>query len=376
MLLQYLKEDYARQLADPSFRVENKVRLNLSDRAYAVLLDDMDAFRAERPLECRKADVPSYVINRIFHCFRERANASAALALSRKRAELETLLAAVQPDSARSNAIQLLMSGHQAQIAEDIARRSKKGKALSFRLDKDSMEYLSDEGQKESDFYDDNVGRYVKAVIEEYSELPYVERERIWYKDFLDTIALAVVKKKTLKLVLHSVSRSEGTDKNNVVYLKPLGYRQDSELLYNYVVGMTASSADGPWSAGALRLTSVKDCKCLEQAAFISEADEKRLEEAIEKNGVQYLSDTHTTQKIVVAFTSRGERLYRQLRHLRPMYTAKLSPLTYVFDCTLFQAETYFFKFGQDAKIIEPESLAEKFRQRYYAAAAAYSQTP
>ena len=43
MLLQYLKEDYERQLADPSFRVENKLRLNLSDRAYAVLLDDMDA---------------------------------------------------------------------------------------------------------------------------------------------------------------------------------------------------------------------------------------------------------------------------------------------------------------------------------------------
>lgn len=376
MLFQYLKEDYARQLADPSFRVENKVRLNLSDRAYAVLLDDMDAFRAERPSERKKAEVPSYVINRIFRCFRERAGSSVALALNNKKIELETLLASVQPDDTRKNAIQLLLDDYQEYLKKDVARRGKKGKALSFRLDKDSMEYLSDEGQKESGFYDDNVGRYVKAVIEEYSELSYVERERVWYKNFLDMIALAVVKKKTFKLVLHSVSRSEGAGKNNVVYLKPLGYRQDSELLYNYIVGMTASSADGPWSAGALRLTSVKDCKCLEQAAFISEADEKQLEEAIEKNGVQYLSDTHTTQKIVVAFTSRGERLYRQLRHLRPMYTAKLSPLTYAFDCTLFQAETYFFKFGQDAKIIEPESLAEKFCQRYYAAAATYSQTP
>lgn len=376
MLLQHLKEDYERQLADPSFRVENKVRLNLSDHAYAVLLDDMDAFRVERPSERKKAEVPSYVINRIFRCFRERAGSSVALALNNKKIELETLLASVQPDDTRKNAIQLLLDDYQEHLKKDVARRSEKGKALSFRLDKDSMGYLSEEGQKESDFYDDNVGRYVKAVIEEYSELPYVERERIWYKDFLDTIALAVAKKKALKLVLHSVSRSEGADKNNIVYLKPLGYRQDTEFLYNYVVGMTASGTDGPWTPGAIRLTSVKDYKRLEQASFISKTETKNLEEAIQKNGVQYLSDNHTTQKIVVEFTPRGERLYRQLRHLRPMYTAKSAPLVYEFDCTLFQAETYFFKFGHDVKILEPEILAEKFYRRYCAAAAAYTQMP
>jgi len=372
MLLQYLKEDYERQLADPSFRVENKLRLNLSDRAYAVLLDDMDAFRAERPSDHKKADVPSYVINRIFRCFRERANSSVALALNNKKLELETLLTSIQPDDTRKNAIQLLLDDYQEQLTKDINRRSKKGKALSFRLDKDSMEYLSEEGQKESKFYDDNVGRYVKTVIEEYSEQPYVERERIWYEDFLDEVQLAVAKKRILKLVLHSVSNYDGVPKNNIVYLKPLGYRQDSEFLYNYVVGMTASSTDGPWTPGAIRLTSVKDHKCLEQASFISKTETKSLEEAIQKNGVQYLSDNHTIQKIVVEFTPRGERLYRQLRHLRPMYTARPTTLVYEFDCTLFQAETYFFKFGHDVKILEPEILAEKFYRRYCAAAATY----
>lgn len=372
MLLQYLKEDYVRQLADPGFRVENKLRLNLSDRAYAVLLDDMDAFRVERPSEHKKAEIPSTVINRIFRCFRERAKSSVALALNNKKLELETLLAAIQPDDTRKTAIQLLLADYQEQLTKDINRRNEKGKALSFRLDKNSLEYLSEEGQKESEFYDDNVGRYVKIVVEEYSEQPYVERERIWYKDFLDEVQLAVAKKKILKLVLHSARNYEGVSKNNIVYLKPLGYRQDSEFLYNYVVGMTASSTEGPWAPGAIRLTSVKDFKCLEQASFISKTETKNLEEAIQKNGVQYLSDNHTTQKIVVEFTSRGERLYRQLRHLRPMYAAKQTTLVYEFDCTLFQAETYFFKFGPDVKILEPEILAEKFYRRYCAAAATY----
>lgn len=376
MLLQYLKEDYARQLADPSFRVENKLRLNLSDRAYAVLLDDMDAFRVERPSEHKKSEVPSYVINRIFRCFRERAKSSVALALNNKKLELEALLVSIQPADTRKNAIQLLLADYQEQLIKDINRRSEKGKALSLRLDKDSMEYLSEEGQKESEFYDDNVGRYVKTVVEEYSEQTYVERERIWYKDFLDEVQLAVAKKKILKLVLHSVRNYEGMSKNNVVYLKPLGSRQDSESLYNYIIGLAASSAEGPWAPGAIRLTSVKDYKCLEQASFISKTETKNLEEAIQKNGVQYLSDNHTTQKIVVEFTPRGERLYRQLRHLRPMYTAKQTTLIYEFDCTLFQAETYFFKFGHDAKILEPEILAEKFYRRYCAAAATYTQTP
>lgn len=376
MLLQYLKEDYKRQQAEPSFRVENKLRLNLSDRAYAVLLDDMDAFREVKPSGHQKAKVPSHVVNHIFRCFRETAKSSVALALNNRKLELEVLLVSIQPDDARKNAVQLLLADYQKQLVADIHHREERGNALSFRLDKDSMEYLSEDGQIESEFYDDNVGRYIKAVIEEYAEQPYVERERIWYKYFLDEIQLAVVNMRMLKLVLHSVSNLGNESKNNVVYVKPLGLRQDSELLYNYIIGITASSKEGPWSPGALRLTSVKECKCLAQGAFISKPETKNLEEAIRKNGVQYLSDNHTTQKIVVEFTPRGERLYRQLRHLRPMYTAKQTTLIYEFDCTLFQAETYFFKFGHDAKILEPKILAEKFYRRYCSAAATYTQTP
>ena len=39
--------------------------------------------------------------------------------------------------------------------------------------------------------------------------------------------------------------------------------------------------------------------------------------------------------------------------------------MIYEFDCTLRQAENYFFKFGHDAMVLEPENLADKFLRKY-----------
>lgn len=373
MTFQDLKSDYQRQLDDPSFRAENKQRLNLSSRAYTIILNDSVVFRDTSPSKQARNALPSHVINHIFRCFRETAQASAALALHNRRMELENLLASVHPNTAGENAVQLLLDGYQKQLSDGIQRRKEKGIAFSFRLDKNSMEYLaSEEGQRERIFYGDRVGSYIKSILEEYAELPYVERERIYYRDILDEIQLAIANKNILKLTMHSVSTGKNGTTNNLLYLKPLGLYQDSERLYNYLVGMKASCKEGPWMPGAIRLTSIKDGKYLKQTAFICKEEKKAIEIAIRKNGVQYLSDSHSSENIKVQFTPEGERMYHRLLHLRPMYTANPEPLIYEFHCTMFQAEAYFFKYGHNVKILEPKSLADKFLRRYQSAANRY----
>lgn len=373
MTFQDLKSDYQRQLDAPSFRAENKQRLNLSSRTYATLLNDCEVFRAANSSKQGGSGLPSHVINHIFRCFRETAQSSAALALHNRRMELERLLASVRPDAARECAVQLLLDGYQSQLAEGIRRRNEKGTAFSFRLDKDNMEYLaSEEGQRESVFYGDRVGQYIKSILEEYAERPYAERERIYYRDILDEIQLAVANKNMLKLTMHSVSIGEGGATNNLLYVKPLGLQQDSERLYNYLIGMKASCKEGPWMPGAIRLTSIKYGKYLKQTAFVDKGEQKSIENAIRKNGVQYLSDSRSAEKVKVQFTPEGERMYHRLLHLRPMYTANPEPLVYEFYCTMFQAEAYFFKYGHNVKILEPKSLADKFLRRYQSAASKY----
>lgn len=372
MTFQDLKTDYQRQLDDSKFRAENKQRLNLSAKAYATLLNDIDAFRSADISVREGREIPSHVLNRIFRCFRETARSSIALALTNRRMELEKLLAAIQPDPARKKAIQLLLDDYQKQLVSEAMRRSEKGHAFSFRLDKNSMEYLAiGEGQHEGEFYDNNVGQYIKAVIEEYAELPYVERESIYHKEFRDEIQLGIAGGKMLKLALHSTKTVNGSVRSNLMYVKPVAIKRDSELLYNYLVGLTASSKEDPWSVGAIRLTKIKECRHLEQTASISGEKKKEIEDAIRKNGVQYLSASHV-EKIVVQFTPEGERLYQQLLHLRPLFAANPKPLVYEFECTPFQAETYFFKYGHNTKILEPQSLATKFLRRYQSAARLY----
>ena len=46
--------------------------------------------------------------------------------------------------------------------------------------------------------------------------------------------------------------------------------------------------------------------------------------------------------------------------------------LIYEFECSDYQAESYFFKFGENVKILEPQTLADKFKQKYETAAACY----
>lgn len=373
MTFQGLLVDYQRWLNDPSLRIENKQRLNLSDQAYAVLLNDSDIFKVADSAKRESGGPSSNIINHIFSHFRETAHSSIALSCQTHKIDLEKALAPVQPDAAREYAVQLLLDEYQRHLVDELQHRSKKGKAFSFRINKENLDYLaSEEGQRESVFYDGRVGDYIKAVLEEYAGYPRVERERIYFKSILDEIQLAISHQTILKLTMYSMSKMRSGTANNILYVKPLGVRQDSERLYHYLVGINASCKDGPWTPGAIRLTSIKNANYLKQAAAVSKEEKKSVENEIRKNGVQYLSDSHSVGTVKVQFTPEGERQYYRILHLRPRYTANPEPLVYEFSCTRFQAETYFFRYGHNVKILEPKDLADKFMRRYQSAAKQY----
>ena len=96
---------------------------------------------------------------------------------------------------------------------------------------------------------------------------------------------------------------------------------------------------------------------------------EREIRNAIREVGIQYLADTYN--KIVVEFTPHGENMYRSMLHLRPQYTKKSGNI-YEFCCSERQADNYFFKFGHNARILEPERLADAFRRKYENAAKKY----
>lgn len=378
--------------------ISNKQRINISERTKSILLSDMNVFHIDKEsVSTIKADagnLPSYIVNHIFRCYRNIAHASIEQTLASEKNELINVLEEMD-EAQRKKAVECLLKKRREELkTESSVRKARKGFSFTFNVDNENIEYLKSEylkskeaqGEKNfyKDFYDDNVGSYIKTVLEEYADLPYVEREKIFCTDVLKTINadLNEEKAKVIKLHLYSKTNVNGKLQETIVYMEPYGVRKDSESLYNYVVGMTKrNTEDSKWSVGAIRLTSIRKCECLSSDATISEKDRKKIESKIKTQGVQYLSAGGEIQKIIVLLDWTGEKMYNRMLHLRPMYINKnrldehddkTFKFKFEFECTLSQAEFYFFKFGHHAKIIEPKELAELFRQKYISAAEQY----
>lgn len=365
-----MKNEYEQWQKGEKDRAENKQRMNVSDHAYLVLQNDMTVFLPQD--DQRDLDkIPSGFINQIFRNFRKIANSSVANKVHDKEIEYDNLLTSVK-SSDKKKILSILTEKYASDLKQEAEKRLKeKGNSFSFRIDKNNIQYLaSEDGQAEKKYYKDNITHYLKAVIEEYAELPYAERECIYYKEIVDEIDMSVKDKKVLKIFLRK-GRNE-RKKSTIKYMKVLGRYSDKEHLYNYVAGLMSDDRKGTWSPGAIRLTSMAGCERLEQPAFISKENAELITALMRKQGVQYLSAGSSDYKVVVKFTPRGEKMYQRVLHLRPLYINKREDKVYEFHCSKLQAESYFFKFGPEVKILEPVSLAEEFRNRYMVAADQY----
>lgn len=353
---------YQEQLQNPADAVEWKQRVTLSEHTYNILQNDIDTFRIVPRRGTGKA--MHYAVNLIFQRYWDSAKASIAMSLQKKQIEWEHVLEHVHPEQARASAIQALSNHYQSELLSCIKEsRRESGHTFTITLDKESKQILaSDTCQQERIFYQNRVGRYINAILKEYASLPYVERERVYYRKICNMIKLAVnAQNRLLHLTLHSAYSGQ---RENTVSLSSVGLWTDSENLYHYLAGLVPVGFGMGWISQSIRLSSIKSCDLLEQTAMINYKYKQDILTAIRKKGIQYLSAEYSNQKICVQLTCNGEKLYQRLLHLRPTYIEKSDDHIYIFDCTEFQAETYFFKFGPDAKILSPQKLAKKFEKR------------
>lgn len=349
---------------------ENKQRINLSERAYSILKNDMEFYPFVLESDKDLDKIPSTVINYIFTQCKDSAQSSIALRLKQRQWELEELLKPVD-----KYIITKLLQEQRKNLTTTAENRCQsKGHSIIFRINMDNLEYLaSDDGQEESSFYQDNAGKYIKAVLEEYAELPYVHRERLFYTPILDKIDTAISQKNQLKITLKSMVAKGAVRKHINIYIRPYQVSTDTEGLYNYLVGYIRSSDSNNWQVGAIRISSILKCSVTGESAFLSAATQKEIKRLLALYGCQYLSSAHDDlQKIVVQFTPAGEKMYRKMLHLRPQCVQQHPNLVYEFRCSQWQALNYFFKYGRDVKILEPQKLVRSFQKRYQDAAKQY----
>lgn len=357
----------------------NRLRINLSPDAADILRSDMVMYGIVSAADAVGASIPSGFINRLFLNFHGEAESSVDVSVARERQRLNELLSKMPDAAARSEAVGIMLAEYEARLSARINERlSQKGADLNPHLDQDCMAILGgialEHGELYRRYYDDNAGRYIKAVIEEYASLPYDERELIYYKADVNILnSAASGRRSMLKMTLRRPTANEPNGVR-IAYVKPVGIMTDSERLYNYLYGMISDSLGGSWSNVAVRLTNIISVNELKADAFISKAELDCIERTIRTIGVQFLSGTNEIQRIVVRFTDRGLADYARMRHLRPQFTRIIDRNTYEFNCTPYKAKIYFFKFGEDARILEPQTLADEMRAMYSAALNRYEE--
>ena len=83
-------------------------------------------------------------------------------------------------------------------------------------------------------------------------------------------------------------------------------------------------------------------------------------------------------KEIHVLINKRGQGKFNVMLRNRPKPQSRKKDkdgwTEYIFYCTEFQAQNYFFQFGADAIVISPESLSRKLSQQFFDANQAYEQ--
>ena len=334
----------------------NKQHLNLSVQAYEVIQSDMFTFREEKL---------SGFINRIFESYSPAAEASVSRTLNRMQGDLAQLLEGIKGDNkTKERIIEVLLQKEKNRLIEK-SLSYEKGKAFKFWLNKKNLVYLTEAESEcgEENYYADHRGKYIKSVLEEYTRLPYVQRERIYFSPFIEEIKSAVQKQCQLRVMT-------GNDKVYSVY--PYEILCDYLSTANYLVGYSKRYSHPeddmrPCSFRISALVSVKAEKS--KSAFLKADQRKELSRTIAARGVQFMSTEG--KEIHVRLTEAGKVKFQRQVHLRPAFIRRQENI-YVFQCTEAQAQFYFFKFGEDAEILQPEALREKFKTMYERAASVY----
>lgn len=195
-------------------------------------------------------------------------------------------------------------------------------------------------------------GKYLKSIFEEYCILPYIEREKIYFYDYI----LAIEDSIRLNYALSILT-------NNTEYeIIPYKIVTDTFNTYHYLAGYIYGK-DKNIHPVSFRISRISNIKIIRTHKKLTSVQEKELSDMIIKRGAQFLVKDLAIIKI--KFTEAGIKKYNSQLYLRPKYKEILGNNIYIFEITEFQAESYFFKFGKDAEILSPDNIRNNFIQKY-----------
>lgn len=325
---------------------DQKIRISLSERAYNIMRDDMRVFDVK---------TPATFVNKLIENFKDSSIVSITSYLKYWKNSMIDKLKVVPIDSKSKDTLLQSLSIQEEERIKNIINEYKKEKKYSslYRINNENTEYLMEEC--EDDYFYSRPGLYIKCLIEDYSCLPFIERERIYRKEVYDIVEFACENNRLMKVNIII------NNKRETLYIYPYKIMSDSMNSQSYLACYThkpnedsSSKKDASFAMSRLPVPTL-----LKASAFLSKADKESLETHIRTKAINFLLGEET--EIRVRLNSNGKRTFHNRIVSRPILDDVLSTEEeYVFHCTESQAFFYFYSFGANAEIVSPLSLRER----------------
>ena len=198
-----------------------KIRISLSQKAMLTIEDDMTAF-----------EVPKLTtfINQVISNFREIAESSIDNYLSNKELELKERLSDSSIDSySIEQAIQILLKYEKKQFINKTASYDN-GSTVNkqYNINNNNYIFLTEECTENKYFA--TAAKYLRCLIEEYCQLPFIKRERIYNRSSYTTVENACKNHNVLKVK----ALIDGTPK--LLYVYPYMIMLDPLSTQEYLV--------------------------------------------------------------------------------------------------------------------------------------------
>lgn len=204
---------------------------------------------------------------------------------------------------------------------------------------------------------------YLANIIYSYLKEPQCEREKIIYKDIINTINDAIQNNQSIRIKTKSY---KDNNKDNFVIqnIDPKEICISKEGLYNYLLYQVYSEKKQKYFASTIHIYNILSVYIDKNPRlFKSDIEEQFVK--MKRNGVQFSIDGNTVYKIKL--TDKGKALFnsRYLERPVPLSNSPIDKGIYCFDCSALQFKSYFAPFGKEVFFLEPKEIIQEIVQEY-----------
>ena len=321
--------------------MEEKIKINISPMTMEILSNDMEKFSFSKNNKLQQNAFLNILINNYYQEFIKIKEIQINL--------IENVLRDCDKDSKSLAAL----------IAEKLAKNDTKdlkpfSVTLNFKpshIASSAIEYICYYCLK-----DYSLSEFLRMLLVSYTRLHPLVREKIIFKDFVESINQSI--KKGVNIIYRLKENS------SLKQGRPIVMVNSKEELFNYVI---LKKDDAIIS---VKLSNFKYINLIKEHYDLSQKD-LDIVEKMQTNNPSFLYQGNE-EEIHVKLTYEGEKMYLSHYIHRPPYLRKENG-NYYFNCSYFQAYIYFQRFGKEAIIISPKSLQKKLLSFYQKAVIANS---